>query len=189
MNSQESCSEDRISTDEPGNQVAPVNPTGPACDAPIVSTLDRSRAKIDAFQLPRLPPLPHGASPDERRRYRRDLLIYLAYRQGLTQQFLADAFEVSKSFVRDVTARLKAYDDYPEETASFRARPWSPVEAALPRNGSPRKHGRTRRDWLIRRLHHHKFSQRFLACAFDLPRSRIGSIIETECADHSPARD
>ena len=45
--------------------------------------------------LPGLPPLSTRATRVEKRRFRRNLLIYLARRQGLTQQFIAEAFDLS----------------------------------------------------------------------------------------------
>ncbi len=119
----------------------------------------------------------------------RDLLMYLAYRQGLTQQFIADAFDVSVTLVRQVVRRQATYSDTPKEQPQYRARIWMPAEPVLPPTANPKSHGRARRDLMIRLFHHHGFSQRVLASVFELPRSRIAYILAAEGVDKAPVRE
>jgi hypothetical protein len=150
---------------------------------------NRPQFNYEVFQLPGLPPLPRSATHEERRRYRRDLLIYLAYRQGLTQQFIADAFDLSVNLVRSVVRRQATYSDTPKEQPQSRARTWMPAEPVLPPTANPKSRGRARRDLMIRLFHHHGFSQRVLASVFELPRSRIADIVAAEDDDEGLLRE
>jgi hypothetical protein len=147
----------------------------------------RPSFNYDLFQLPGLPPLSSAASRVEKRRYRRDLLIHLAYRQGFTQQFIADALHMSLTLVRSVIYRMAAYAENPEKPPRRQARPWSSHEPALSPGASPKKRRRARRDLMICLVHQHGLSQRFIAEAFDLARSHVHAIIVAGCADESRA--
>src|SRR4051812_46823488 len=109
-------------------------------------TLNGSHLNNDVFQLARFPPLPRGATHEEKRRYRRDLMIYLAYRQGLTQQFIADAFNVSVTLVRGIVRRPAAYSDPPDARPQRRTRTWIPAEPVLSAGANAKTRGRVRRD-------------------------------------------
>lgn len=61
--------------------------------------------------MPRLPPLPPDASPGKRWRFRRNLVIYLAHRRnGLSQRFLADVFDLPRSRIGDIVREFEKYD-------------------------------------------------------------------------------
>ncbi len=54
-------------------------------------------ARRDELGLPKEPPLPADASAGKRWRFRRDLVIYVASRNGLSQRHLADVFDLPRS--------------------------------------------------------------------------------------------
>lgn len=64
-----------------------------------------------------------------------------------------------------------------------------PEEPPLPPNASAGKRWRFRRDMAIYALSHSGFSQRYIADVFDLPRSRIATILKDFAAlcGHGPA--
>ena len=56
-------------------------------------------------------PLPPEASPGRRWRFRRNLVIYLAHRRnGLSQRFLADVFDLPRSRIADIIKEFAVYD-------------------------------------------------------------------------------
>jgi transposase len=131
--------------------------------------------------LPKLPPLSRHATRYEKRVYRRDVLIYLARRQGLTHEFIAEAFALSSSFVREVVCRLAIFEEKPEDRRRQYARVSSLPEKTLLRGAANAgKRARARRNLVIRLAHQHGFSQRALAEVFDLPRSWIATIVKAE---------
>ena len=57
------------------------------------------------------PPLPPEASPGRRWRFRRNLVIYLAHRRnGLSQRFLADVFDLPRSRIAEIIKEFAVYD-------------------------------------------------------------------------------
>lgn len=71
----------------------------------------RTSIDQDPNDLPRLPPLPPDASPGKRWRFRRNLVIYLAHRRnGLSQRFLADVFDLPRSRIGDIVREFEKYD-------------------------------------------------------------------------------
>jgi hypothetical protein len=66
----------------------------------------------DGFaSLPDAPPLVPSASPGKRWRFRRDLVIYLAHRRnGLSQRFLADVFDLPRSRIGAIVREFQRYD-------------------------------------------------------------------------------
>ncbi|MEO6808396.1 MAG: hypothetical protein ABI353_04720 [Isosphaeraceae bacterium] len=65
----------------------------------------------DSASLPRMPPLAPDASPGKRWRFRRNLVIYLAHRRnGLSQRFLADVFDLPRSRIGDIIREFETYD-------------------------------------------------------------------------------
>lgn len=61
--------------------------------------------------LPKVAPLPVGASAGRRWRFRRDLVIYLAHRRnGLSQRFLADVFDLPRSRIAAIVQKFSKYE-------------------------------------------------------------------------------
>jgi hypothetical protein len=71
----------------------------------------RTSIDLDTTDLPHLPPLAPDASPGKRWRFRRNLVIYLAHRRnGLSQRFLADVFDLPRSRIGDIIREFEKYD-------------------------------------------------------------------------------
>ena len=64
----------------------------------------------DESPLPSAPPLPANASAGKRWRFRRNLVIYLAHRQGLSQRFLSDVFDLPRSRIAEIIKELSVYE-------------------------------------------------------------------------------
>jgi len=158
------------------------------CDIAMINYGQPSRPGYTLL-LPGLPPLSRHATVVEKRLYRRDMLIYLARRQGLTHQFIAEAFALSSSFVRTVVYRLATFEEKPEDRRRRHPRVLTlPATALLRGAAHSKKRARARRDLVIRLAHQHGFSQRSLAEVFGLPRSWIARIVEAEGVDESRVR-
>jgi hypothetical protein len=107
-------------------------------------------------------------------RLRRNLLIYLAFRQGFSSKFIADAFVLSSSVVLAILrsfSTIEAVGGQPPPRVPCRSKPGKQPEA-------PPDSPRIRRDELVRLGYREGFSQRFLADVFDLPRSRVAEILQ-----------
>lgn len=122
------------------------------------------------------PPLLCEASPVQKWRVRRNLVIYMAHRQGLSYQVIADAFGLTRCSVRSVIRNLSAEDDTDVAEAGPRD-PSAPAWERL-RNASPARRRRCRRDLVVRLLHSNGLSQRTIADALKVPRSVIGTILK-----------
>jgi hypothetical protein len=61
----------------------------------------RNRSRDEAVFDPR-PPLPPDATPGQRWRFRRNLVIYIAARSGLSQRLLADVFDLRRSRIGEI---------------------------------------------------------------------------------------
>lgn len=55
------------------------------------------------------PPLPPNASVGKRWRFRRNLVIYIAHRQGVSQRILADVFDLPRSRIGSIIAEFRQY--------------------------------------------------------------------------------
>ena len=62
------------------------------------------------IRLPSPPPLPSNASAGKRWRFRRNLVIYLAHRQGLSQRMLSDVFDLPRSRIAEILKEMAAYE-------------------------------------------------------------------------------
>jgi len=60
--------------------------------------------------LPSPPPLPPNASAGKRWRFRRNLVIYVAHRHGLSQRLLADVFDLPRSRVAAIIQELRRHE-------------------------------------------------------------------------------
>ncbi len=76
-----------------------------------MATLVRPSQSHDRPTLPSLAPLPPNASAGRRWRFRRDLVIYLAHRRnGLSQRFLADVFDLPRSRIAAIIRSFEKHD-------------------------------------------------------------------------------
>ena len=62
-------------------------------------------------EMPKPPPLPPDASAGKRWRFRRNLVIYVAYRNGLSQRFLADVFDLPRSRIAEIVREFRGHVD------------------------------------------------------------------------------
>jgi hypothetical protein len=109
-------------------------------------------------------------------RSRRNLLIYMAFRQGFSNPFIADAFDLSPSVVRAILRGFSKFEKAGdgEEPRERRRSPGGGHAVPPPADLLHRR----RRNELIRLGHRQGLSQRFLADVFDLPRSRVAEILQ-----------
>jgi hypothetical protein len=59
---------------------------------------------------PAPPPLPPDASAGRRRRFRRNLVIYVAHRSGFSQRALADVFGLPRSRIAEIIGELRRHE-------------------------------------------------------------------------------
>ena len=69
----------------------------------------------DQDALPEAPPLPANASAGKRWRFRRNVVIYVAHRNGLSQRLLADVFDLPRSRIAEIVREFRAYDGHAED--------------------------------------------------------------------------
>jgi hypothetical protein len=106
-------------------------------------------------------------------RLRRNMAIYVAYRQGFSHRFIAEAFGLSSSLVRQINRKMSLFEK-DKTSREVRRRRTPDGRAAVDRS----RRQRLRRDELIRVLSSRElFSRAFLADVFDLPRSRLDLIV------------
>jgi hypothetical protein len=70
---------------------------------------------LDQSALPAPPPLPPNASAGKRWRFRRNLVIYVAHRHGLSQRLLADVFDLPRSRIAAIIQELRVHEAGPGE--------------------------------------------------------------------------
>jgi hypothetical protein len=64
----------------------------------------------DEEALPdRLPPLPRDCGAGKRWRFRRDAVIYIAHRGGVSQRMLAEVFDLTRSRVAEIIKKFEYY--------------------------------------------------------------------------------
>ena len=56
-----------------------------------------------------LPPLPPHASPGKRWRFRRNAVIYVAHRNGISQRLLADVFDLPRSRIAAIVKEFETH--------------------------------------------------------------------------------
>jgi hypothetical protein len=59
--------------------------------------------------LPSIPPLPANASVGKRWKFRRNLVIFVAHRNGFSQRLLADVFDLPRSRIASI---IKEFADF-----------------------------------------------------------------------------
>jgi len=128
---------------------------------------------------PSSPILSPDAGVKERWKFRRDLVIYLAFRLGFSRKYLAEVFDLHRTRINMVLDRLSAYDaaELPRDPA-LADLPKLASADRLPRGFTPGQRWRFRRNLLIHVAHRQGLSQRFIADVFDLPRSRVAEILK-----------
>jgi hypothetical protein len=67
----------------------------------MVKVVQRSRP-ISSPSFHSLPSIPPNASVGKRWRFRRNIVIYVAHRSGLSQRFLADVFDLPRSRIASI---------------------------------------------------------------------------------------
>jgi hypothetical protein len=72
--------------------------------------LARPTTPLDSSPLHALPPLSPNASAGKRWQFRRNLVIYVAHRSGLSQRLLADVFDLPRSRIATILAELRKYE-------------------------------------------------------------------------------
>jgi hypothetical protein len=70
----------------------------------------RIPAESDHGEPPRAPRLPPNATPLKRWRFRRNLVICLAHRHGISQRLLADVFDLPRSRVSAIVQEFRNYE-------------------------------------------------------------------------------
>lgn len=70
----------------------------------------RSAPDSEHEEPPREPPLPPNASVVKRWKFRRNLVIYLANRQGISQRLLADVFDLPRSRISAIIQEFRHYE-------------------------------------------------------------------------------
>jgi hypothetical protein len=107
-------------------------------------------------------------------RLRRNMVIYVAYRQGFSHRFIAEAFGLSSSLVRQINRKMSLFEK-DKTSREVRRRHAAGGRTTVDRS----RRQRLRRDELIRALASRALIPRaFLADAFDLPRSRLDVIVQ-----------
>lgn len=71
----------------------------------------RPNRRNEVNDLPAAPPLSPGSTPGRRWRFRRNLVIYVAHRQGLSQRLLAEVFDLPRSRIAEILAEFRRYDE------------------------------------------------------------------------------
>jgi hypothetical protein len=168
--------------------MGPARALPPAARTWDIAMVDPSRTSLSEYKalLAGLPPLSIYASRVQKLRFRRDAMIYLIHRQGFSHHFIAQAFAVSRTLVRSVVYKVAAYDE--TRGNGPRRLPYAVFgpEKVFAKIVNPSARRRAQRDLTIRLAHRNGFSQRSLAEAFKLPRSRIAVIIQSDRADPPP---
>jgi hypothetical protein len=72
----------------------------------IKTTVRRS----DAPELASFPPLPPNASVIKRWKFRRNVVIYVAHRNGISQRVLADVFDLPRSRIASIITEFSEFE-------------------------------------------------------------------------------
>ncbi len=70
----------------------------------------RPSSNRDNAELASKPPLPPNASVGKRWRFRRNVVIYAAHRQGISQRVLADVFDLPRSRIAAILKEISAFE-------------------------------------------------------------------------------
>jgi hypothetical protein len=58
-----------------------------------------------------LPPLAPDATPGQRWRFRRNLVIFVAHREGFSKKMLADVFDLPRSRIAEIIKEISLYEN------------------------------------------------------------------------------
>ena len=123
--------------------------------------------------IPRLS-MVHWKTTPNQKRFRRDLVIYLAHRGRVSQRILADVFDLARSRIGEIVQKHSAFDVKRER--GDRGAPLFRMPMMCP--GTNRLQRRRQlRDVIIKVAHRGGVSQRILADVFNLAHSRVAAII------------
>ena len=64
----------------------------------------------DEAELASFPPLPPNASVGKRWKFRRNVVIYVAQRSGISQRVLADVFDLPRSRIASIIKEFSQFD-------------------------------------------------------------------------------
>lgn len=76
----------------------------------LVTHNTRSTFFQDDAELASYPPLPPNASVGKRWRFRRNVVIYVAHRHGISQRVLADVFDLPRSRIASIIKEFSAFE-------------------------------------------------------------------------------
>jgi DNA-binding transcriptional regulator LsrR (DeoR family) len=137
---------------------------------PVRSILQR--ADVESVTRTKLPP---NASVSKRWKFRRNAVIVIAYLNGISQRTLAEVFDLPRSTVASIIEEISGENSAGcvriQDHADRFPLPAMPAKISV---GQKRKFLRNN---VIYITYCHGFSQRTLADVFDLPRSRVFSIL------------
>ena len=66
--------------------------------------------RSDDAELASFPPLPPNASVGKRWKFRRNVVIYVAQRNGISQRVLADVFDLPRSRIASIIKEFAQFD-------------------------------------------------------------------------------
>lgn len=76
----------------------------------FVTSRTRSSYFRDDGGLASYPPLPPNASVGKRWKFRRNVVIYVAQRHGISQRVLADVFDLPRSRIASILKEFSAFE-------------------------------------------------------------------------------
>jgi predicted XRE-type DNA-binding protein len=130
-----------------------------------------------------------NASVGQRWRFRRNIVIYVAARAGLTHRHLSEVFGLQRSRISCIIEDLDIYDNKCIHGSAEVRQAGSPVSLPPPPlRASVGQRWRFRRNIVIYVAARAGLTQRHLSEVFDLPRSRI-STIHKEFSKYETARE
>jgi len=72
--------------------------------------LARAHSRENPRSLSFLPPVPAEASAGQRWKYQRNMVIYFLHKQGLTQRFIGDVFDLPHSRIGMIIREMRAFE-------------------------------------------------------------------------------
>jgi hypothetical protein len=77
-----------------------------------MSQIKSPSERWDGADAASFPPLPPNASVGKRWKFRRNVVIYVAHRQGISQRVLADVFDLPRSRIASIVKQFSDYDPW-----------------------------------------------------------------------------
>jgi hypothetical protein len=75
-----------------------------------MANLGRRPNLDDGSSLRTLPTLSPNATPGQRWRFRRNLVIFVAHREGFSKKMLADVFDLPRSRIAEIIKEISLYE-------------------------------------------------------------------------------